>query len=549
MKTLKMTGIKLSCRIILVVVLLSACTNGFEKINTNPNGVDDMKIGLENKLQFPQENLFPSDANMYQYWRSLHIDIFAGYYTAPHNFGNNHNGNYRLREDFNHGPFENYFLNVLPYTNRYIPICKELEFYDYAAVTLIVQVMGMLQVVDTYGPANYRSIKEHAETLYYDSDRDIYTDLIDELRQSIQWLEDFLESNPSTERLAGLAKFDRLCGGSHTRWLRLANTMCLRIAMHMAKAEPARAKDLAEKAVNNKYGVFIDASDDILLSGGNPIWTVDVIYGDSRMNASIESILKGYGDPRMEKWFTRTGRIVNNEGTMTLKPDSTCVGIRQGLLIETKSPLLYLNFSSSTYQSYDPRPVMHAAEAWFLRAEGALRGWHMGESAQNCYEQGVRVALSSYGISHADEYLSGANAPDNGTKAANYIDYHDSFFNTPGINNISVTWHEKDTKEQKLQRIITQKWLAIYPDSFEAWTEFRRTGYPRLFPVVYNLSGGLIDTELQIRRLPFTRKEYNTNGEEVKKAIRYLKGADTGGTRLWWDIAENDNFPSENKKK
>ena len=166
MKKLKTIGIKLSYRILLLVLLLSACTNGFEKINTNPNGVDDMKIGLENKLQFPQENLFPSDANMYQYWRSLHIDIFAGYYTTPHNFGNNHNGNYRLREDFNHGPFENYFLNVLPYTNRYIPICKEVEFYDYAAVTLIVQVMGMLQVVDTYGPANYRSIKEHAATLY-----------------------------------------------------------------------------------------------------------------------------------------------------------------------------------------------------------------------------------------------------------------------------------------------------------------------------------------------------------------------------------------------
>lgn len=546
MKTLKLIGNKRSCHIALLVLLLSACTKGFESINTNPNGVDDMKIGLENKLQFPQENLFPSEANMYQYWRSLHVDIFAGYYTTPHNFGNNHNGNYRLREDFNHGPFENYFLNVLPYTNRYIPICKELEFYDYAAVTLIVQVMGMLQVVDTYGPANYRSIKEHAPTLYYDSDRDIYTDLIDELRQSIQWLEDFLESNPPTERLAGLAKFDRLCGGSHTKWLRLANTLCLRIAMHMVKADPARAKELAEKAVNNKYGVFMDASDDILLSGGNPIWTVDVIYGDSRMNASIESILKGYGDPRMEIWFTRTGRIVNNEGEMTLKADSTCAGIRQGLLIETKSPLLYLNFSSSTYQSYDPRPVMHAAEAWFLRAEGALRGWQMGESARYCYEQGVRVALSSYGISHADEYLSGIHAPDGGIKAADYIDYHDSFYNTPGINNISVTWHENDTKEQKLQRIITQKWLAIYPDSFEAWTEFRRTGYPRLFPVVYNLSGGLIDTELQIRRLPFTRKEYNTNGVEVQKAIRYLKGPDTGGTRLWWDIAESGNFPSEN---
>ncbi len=530
----------------LLIGFTLGCTTDFEKINTNPNGVDDMKIGIENKLQFPQENIFPAEANMYQYWRSLHVDIFAGYYTAPHNFGNNHNGNYRLREDFNHGPFENYFLNVLPYTTKYIPICKELELYDYAAVTLIVQVMGMLQVVDTYGPTNYRSAKEHAHVLYYDSDKQIYADLINELQQSIDWLTEFLKSHPSADRLAGLAKFDKLCGGSHKKWIRLANTLCLRMAMRMVKVNPIRAKELAEKAVNNQYGVFAEVSDDIQLSGGNPLWTVDVIYGDSRMSASIESILKGYGDPRMEKWFLRAGSVVDSQGKVTLNADSTFLGIRQGLLIDTKSPLLYLNYSSCTYQNSDPRPVMHAAEAWFLRAEGALRGWKMGGSAQSFYEQGVRVALSSYGIANADQYLSGTVAPAGGVKSADYIDYHNSHNNISGMNDVSVTWHESDTKEKKLQRIITQKWLAIYPDSFEAWAEFRRTGYPRLFPVVYNLSGGLIDTHIQIRRLPFTKKEYNTNAEEVHKALRLLKGADTGGTRLWWDVAGDDNFISEN---
>lgn len=544
MKTTKHTSVRQLCFLLPFVLFATACTTEFEKINTNPNGVDDMKIGLENKLQFPQENLFPADANMYQYWRSLHVDIFAGYYTTPHNFGNNHNGNYRLREDFNHGPFENYFLNVLPYTTKYVSICKELELYDYAAVTLIVQVMGMQQVADTYGPTNYRSAKEHAQTLYYDSDEQIYSDLIGELHQSIGWLNDFLESRPTADRLAGLAKFDKLCGGSHAKWIRLANTLCLRMAMRMVKVNPQRAKELAEQAVNNKYGVLENVADDIQLSGGNPIWTVDIVYGDSRMNASIESILKGYADPRIEKWFTRTGAIVSSEGKTTLKADSTFVGIRQGLLIETKSPLLYLNFSSSTYQSSDPRPVMHAAEAWFLRAEGALRGWKMGSTAQVCYEQGVRVALSTYGITAADQYLSGVMAPEGGVRAADYVDYHNPHNNMQGVNDVSVTWHETDTHEKKLQRIITQKWLAIYPDSFEAWAEFRRTGYPRLFPVAYNQSGGLIDTDIQIRRLPFTRKEYNTNAEEVQKAIRLLKGPDTGGTRLWWDVAGEGNFIS-----
>lgn len=521
----------------LLFVTLTACTRGFESINTDPNGVDDEKIAIENKLQFPQENIFPADENMYQYWRSLHVDIFAGYYTTPHNFGNNHNGNYRLRADFNHGPFENYFLNVLPYTVKYIAICKELQLYDYAAVTQIVQVLGMLQVVDTYGPANYRSIKEHSPTLYYDSDKQIYNDLIDELHESVTWLIEFLNSRPTSERIAGLAQFDKWCGGSHARWIRLANTLCLRMAMRMVKADSHRARELAEAAVNNPYGVLGDVSDNIQLSGKNPIWAVDIVYGDSRMGASMESILKGYGDPRIRKWFTRAGTIVNVAGEVTLREDSTFVGIRQGLLIESKSPAIYLNFSSSTYQSSDPRPLIHAAEAWFLRAEGTLRGWNMGGTPRIFYEQGVRVALTSCGIDDADAYLSGALAPAGGKGAADYIDYHDSRNNIKGMNDVSVTWNESDPDEKKLQRIITQKWLALYPDSFEAWAEFRRTGYPRLFPVVYNLSGGLIDTDLQIRRLPFTDKEYNTNTEEVQKALSLLNGPDTGGTRLWWDVA------------
>lgn len=61
--------------------------------------------------------------------------------------------------------------------------------------------------------------------------------------------------------------------------------------------------------------------------------------------------------------------------------------------------------------------------------------------------------------------------------------------------------------EIKLERIITQKWIAMYPEGCEAWAEQRRTGYPRLFPVRFNHSKGQsIDTETMIRRLPYPRR-------------------------------------------
>ena len=75
----------------------------------------------------------------------------------------------------------------------------------------------------------------------------------------------------------------------------------------------------------------------------------------------------------------------------------------------------------------------------------------------------------------------------------------------------------------------------MFPEGMEAWSEFRRTGYPKIFPVVKNYSGGTIDTEKQIRRLPFPQTEYDNNNENVKNAISLLNGADHGGTSLWWD--------------
>ena len=59
-----------------------------------------------------------------------------------------------------------------------------------------------------------------------------------------------------------------------------------------------------------------------------------------------------------------------------------------------------------------------------------------------------------------------------------------------------------------LERIITQKWLSLWPDGEEAWAEFRRTNYPVLMPVAINNSQGTIDTKIMIRRLPFSQKEY-----------------------------------------
>jgi hypothetical protein len=107
----------------------------------------------------------------------------------------------------------------------------------------------------------------------------------------------------------------------------------------------------------------------------------------------------------------------------------------------------------------------------------------------------------------------------------------------------TIQWNDGLTNEKKLEKIITQKWIALFPDGQEAWSEFRRTGYPSLFPLVVNNCATLQGKF--VKRLKFSRDEYERNAGEVAKATQLLSvNADDYNTRLWWDV--NDDAPGNN---
>jgi hypothetical protein len=88
--------------------------------------------------------------------------------------------------------------------------------------------------------------------------------------------------------------------------------------------------------------------------------------------------------------------------------------------------------------------------------------------------------------------------------------------------------------EAKLERIIYQKWLAIFPDAQEAWAEQRRTGYP----VVEKRSGddfepGITQGTIP-NRIPYPPGELSTNYNNVN-AARERQGGDDLLKKLWWD--------------
>ena len=144
----------------------------------------------------------------------------------------------------------------------------------------------------------------------------------------------------------------------------------------------------------------------------------------------------------------------------------------------------YYNFSEvNTPVKFIRCPWVCKEEVFFLKAEAALR-WGVGGSAQQNYEDGIRASFSKYGVSGVDEYLARTEIERINGKNIDYIDYYVNSNSCDGRIAIGVKWDESESNETKLEKILTQKWIAMFPNGgYEAWTDCRRTGYPRLFPV------------------------------------------------------------------
>ncbi|MEG1750132.1 MAG: SusD/RagB family nutrient-binding outer membrane lipoprotein, partial [Tannerellaceae bacterium] len=326
-----------------------------------------------------------------------------------------------------------------------------------------------------------------------------------------------------------LARFDLLMPEqkrTNRQWLRFANSLRLRLAIRIAKVDPIKAREEASKSLDPNSGGLLEAQDDLVavsaLGTGysNPLGEINKSWGEVMMNANMESILTGYKDPRLPKYFeTATGEGYNGQYH----------GIRQGTGF---NHIKYSKHSRSTISQTTSAILMPPAEVWFLRAEAAMRGWS-SEQAANCYSRGVQLSFTQWAVGDATDYL------ESDCVAADFTDTFTPAYNAPACCKVSPKWDEQASNEVKLEKIITQKWIACYPEGCEAWAEQRRTGYPRLFPVLVNKSNGKIDSQIMIRRLNFPVGIITANPAQYEALCRDLGGVDTGGTRLWWDVPES----------
>lgn len=519
-------------------------------------------------------------AHAYQFCYSLGPDNYVQYFCVPHyDFPYS---NFTLRSTYDMckgsigGPgsgFASAKLYIAPLLNtEKIDSVPELK-----AIFLTLFNYSAIENADLFGPMPYEEFKalRDKSPFKYNDVRTIYYGVKKNLDDAVACLKYYKDNRSEAykQELANVMySYLTIVNEPYSKtwedmepWIRFANSLKLRMAIHMSGIEPETAKTWAEEAVRD--GVITDVDNEVAIypafSGKDHPLVEITGWSDAVMGASFLNLLENLDHPYMKYLFTknsvglaRSPQAVESSSCPATTPmNSVYVGMRDGVApgegqAAANNPYCGYSMLDKAYlaQTQAPLFLMKCSEVYFLLAEGALRGWNMGGTAKQFYEQGIRNAsLESRSFTGnkynelVDDYLN-VEAP----KGIAYVDPQGLTPDMPSVTKIGVKWNEGDSPEVKLEKIITQKYIASFPYSYESWVDLRRVGYPKLFPILGVAdSDGTIkagDSKVQtkeniMRRIPWASDDPQTKEDIANTGIPALgEGAtDTQGQHLWWD--------------
>lgn len=507
-----------------VAIAVGGCTDGFESLNTPDDAVvvEDVDISLLGQA-FAQTQYWGmfGPASPTQTANSHYGDIYGQYFAqTAENFDSDQFQSLGRRPN---AIWEWFYTETAPQVKFVEDVSAANERALENAIMKVWRVQVYHRMTDYWGPIIYSEFGNGETSVIYDAQQDIYADFFTTLDEATAVLQQFVDGS-------AFGQHDLIYGGNVGKWLRFANSLRLRLALRVSYVEPALARQEAEKAVTG--GVIASNADNAKVAvTENSIngYVTITDWGEFRMSAAMQSVLAGQSDPRLPVYFDEASagggyRGLRNGVPRVLKP---------GNLNDEHSDM-GIAWRAPSFPG-PPIEVLRAAEVYFLRAEGALRGWNMAGSAQELYEEGIRMSMQEYTNASSAEieaYISSAETP---TALGDR-------WNTGPMSDIPVRFDAGGDFERQLEQIITQKWIALYPDGWEAWSERRRTGYPVGYAILSTLNPDLSVTDL-FRRVQFTEDEYANNALAVGDAMELLGGDDKNSVRVWWDAKPLSSYP------
>ena len=500
----KIYEIKRLMVVLIALSLFSACDERWEEMNTDPNQLSSLSDeylftnAVRGSFMDQRERYDIDFGGQYAHiWMADNWNREVDKYNDIHSQGDISE---RIFSGVYNGPIRN-IVEVMQLTGP----GGEFENAARNAQASILATLNFSKLTDFYGDIPYFEGgmgKYDILKPVYDDQEVIYEDMVNRLEEAISVLKSASDSEiyPGTE--------DPLYGGDRDKWIRFANSLRLRLAMHARFADPGTYNSvigdcLTEALIeDNTQNVTLEMQDSDNPSLYNPWYNkiIDYNSGIYTLNWGEKFIdaLLNTNDPRLPFFAT-----TNN--------DDEYLGMPNGLADTYYAGWNRANSSLATEEFFakdQPMYLMSASEIYFLRAEAALFSLGAGDANQ-LYQTGIEIAMDQWGIedSLVVEFLA------NEAEASLYGD-----------------------QENMFRQIATQLWISFVPNAFESWTTIRRTGYPVIEQRTSDMySKGVTDGYMPSRlNYPYT-VEKAVNGENQDAAIANMGGNEID-RKLWWDV-------------
>ncbi|WP_116127646.1 SusD/RagB family nutrient-binding outer membrane lipoprotein [Lewinella sp. IMCC34183] len=485
----------------LLFLTAASCDEGFEELNANPN---------EPEL-VPPATLFPlaiREAVQRLHGHNtrnerLNLDggmLWMQYFARNQyvNEGDTYNPAATLRAGTWDGFYTESLVNLQTVIN--LTGAADGQYYNpnFEAAAIIMREYVFSVVTDTWGAIPYTQALKGSTAgnlaPVYDSQAEVYAGMLANLKAASEQLD---PAGPAIDK-------DILFDGDIMMWKRFANSLRLRLANRQAAQVPAESRAIFAEIMDNptQYPVITSNAEAAFFhpavrqSGENSNAWYEAMVIDGREDWSISTTLvaamtDGNGnptDPRLEV-YAEPALAGNFAGKYAGAPNGLPEGDAVAYYTTASRPGSYFMGETQII------PLLTFAELNFILAEAALDGDYTGMAGAGDYlDAGIRASFEQYGLSMPDNYIAGRGV-------------------------------SKET-------LMTEKWKALFPQGVEAWTEYRRTGYPVLpapDPRAVMENEGKVPT-----RLRYPESEYSLNGANVTAGVSLNGGPDTKLTPLWW---------------
>lgn len=519
---------KIITALLFVMISISSCKDGFEEINTDPNGTPNA---------LPQQLLAPALVNILTpgMIRNRGFNNELMQVTVSQSDGDASIFRYEYRNNISDYLWNAWYIQLTNLKSIYDLSSDDLTINkSYQGISLICQAWVYSMLTDTYGDIPYSESNKGKDFITepkFDSQKDIYLDIFSKLEEA----NTLLSANTA---ISGTS--DPVFNGNISKWRKFGNSLYLRLLLRVSgKAEVsaeviAKIKDIVD--INTSKYPLMTSNDDsaILRWSGIPPYTspyVTNVRTQDFRNPAIGSFfidnLRDWADPRID--ISEFGTNSVNRWGISQGPNGFA-GVPSGYIPGTGVT------KQSDFYSSDEKPqslqnepltgmIMNYAELQFILTEAAAKGWISG-SAETYYKTGVLNSITLWLPNYP-------NATALNTPPSPAVSITNPIF-LKYLSDAELNWDDSipldapaGTKS-KMEKIHIQKYYALFLTDLEQWFEYRRTMHPSI-----PFGPGLRNGGIMPARMAYPVYVQSANPTNYKLAVA-TQGQDAISTQVWW---------------